>query len=235
MNCLLFMMGGSGTRFGADIPKQYIEIHGIPLFAYTLQAYDQCDFVDKAIIVSNTDWMDYTQAKAEKVLANKLLAVTAGGPTRSHSVKNGLLCCQNYLSSDDILLIHDATNPFIDKDALKQAVLMAKESGIAALVTDQVHTLYRKSGDRIEQVIPRETVCSGYSPEVFRFSEINGFYEHADDQKLETMTSAVALALDQGKAVKCVSANICNLKITYSHDMEVFKAILDYQKDYPER
>ena len=61
MNYLLLMMGGSGTRLGADRPKQYIEIDGIPIFFYILRSYNQLDCIDEIIIVSNEMWIDYVQ------------------------------------------------------------------------------------------------------------------------------------------------------------------------------
>ena len=51
MNILMLMMGGSGTRFGADIPKQYVKVEGKPIFSYILKGYDDCDFIDAIVVV----------------------------------------------------------------------------------------------------------------------------------------------------------------------------------------
>ena len=58
MNILLLMMGGSGTRVGTDIPKQYLKINNIPIFAYILKKYQQLKEIDKIVIVSNSKYID---------------------------------------------------------------------------------------------------------------------------------------------------------------------------------
>lgn len=226
MNCLIFMMGGSGVRFGAKIPKQYVKVNGMPVFAYTLGKYCECSFIDKILIVSNSDWIDYTVKIADQLLGEKLLGVISGGRTRSHSVKNGVNFCENYLDDDDIVLIHDASNPFLETDAIKRAIEVVKKFPMVCVGTDQYHTLYKRTDDVISRVVPRETVCSGYSPELFRFSLLYEFYAKANDETLENMTSAMALALSNNIEVKYIPANIINLKITRKNDMEAFKLLI---------
>ena len=82
MNTVLLMMGGSGTRFGADIPKQYIKVNDRPIFSYILEAYNKLDCVDKIIIVSHTDWVSYVEVIAKESKADKLYRVVTGGATR---------------------------------------------------------------------------------------------------------------------------------------------------------
>lgn len=228
MNCLMLMMGGNGTRFGADIPKQYIKVNGRPVFQYTLDQYNRCEEVEKVLIVSNPEWVDYTKKNAEKLLRNKLTEVVAGGSTRSHSVKNGLVCCEKYLKEDDYILIHDATNPFVARKTIGKAIQAAKETGAAVVGTNQYHTIYRRDGsDLIDCFLPRETIGSGYSPEIFRFSMIYPYYKNAKEQELSAMTSTVALVLQYGAEVQFVPADLVNLKITYPKDMEAFTALLN--------
>lgn len=235
MNYLLMMMGGSGVRFGADIPKQYIEDHGEPVFAYTLRKYNEIDLIDKIIIISNPAWLEYSSKVAKSILADKLLSVISGGKTRSHSVRNGLMCCHKTANDNDLILIHDATNPFVDASAVRKAIASATAKGAAVVGTNQYHTIYSKKADNtIESFIPRETVGSGYSPEVFKLGIIFPSYEKASDAQLEEMTSTLSLALQYGVDAVFVPANIVNLKITYSHDMNAFIALKRAEKEADE-
>ena len=59
MNILLMMMGGSGTRFGADIPKQYTIVEDAPIFSYIVKKYNDIPEIDRIVIVSHADWIDY--------------------------------------------------------------------------------------------------------------------------------------------------------------------------------
>ena len=90
MNILLLMMGGSGTRLGANIPKQYIELENRPIFSYILEAHQKCAHVDKIVIVSHQSWLGFVQKWSEWLGADKVAAITAGGSNRSESVLNGL-------------------------------------------------------------------------------------------------------------------------------------------------
>ena len=67
MNTVLLMMGGSGTRFGAAIPKQYIKVNNRPIFSYILEGYNKLECVDKIIIVSHADWVDYVEEVAKEL------------------------------------------------------------------------------------------------------------------------------------------------------------------------
>ena len=97
-------MGGSGTRLGADRPKQYIEIDGIPIFFYILRSYNKLDCIDEIIIVSNEMWIDYVEKWIDSLEIKHPISIVAGGETRSHSVYYGLKSISNRAKDEDIVL-----------------------------------------------------------------------------------------------------------------------------------
>ena len=224
MNYLLLMMGGKGTRLGADRPKQYIEIDGIPIFLYILRSYNQLECIDEIIIVSNDMWIDYVEKWINNLEIKKPISIVSGGKTRSHSVYNGLKAIADKASDDDIVLLHDATHPYVDEDGTKKVIEAIKEYGGATLGAYQYDTVYRMNDEGfITEVIPRQELVAGASPEGFKFSEIFPIYDDADDEELEQMTSGGAIALEHGIKMKTIECNVINLKITYPHDLEIFK------------
>ena len=228
MNTALLMMGGSGTRFGADIPKQYIQVGGRPIFSYILEGYNALEDVDKIIIVSHADWIDYVQEVAAEIKADKLYRVVAGGDTRSESVKNGLKAAAEYASDDDVILIHDATHPYVDAQGVSEVIAGVKEFGGATLAQFNYDTVYRMDDDHIlTNIEPRFNIVAGASPEAFTFGRIYDIYMHSPKEELEQMTSAGAIALAHGIRMKVVRANVLNLKITYADDMTLFKKLAD--------
>ena len=226
MNYLILMMGGKGTRLGADRPKQYIEIDGIPIFAYILKSYNNLKCIDEIVIVSNEIWIDYVEKWISLIQIDKPISIVAGGKTRSHSVYNGLQSISNRAEDDDIVLLHDATHPYVDEKGTIEVIDAIEEYGGATLGAYQYDTVYRMDEEGfITEVIPRQELVAGASPEGFKFSEIFPIYNAADDEELEQMTSggAGALALEHGIKMKTIEANIINLKITYPNDLEIFK------------
>ena len=228
MNTVLLMMGGSGTRFGADKPKQYIEVGGRPIFSYILEGYNALDDVDKIIIVSHADWIDYVEQIAAEIGADKLYRVVAGGETRSESVKNGLKAAAEFSADDDVILIHDATHPYVDVAGTKEVIEGVKEFGGATLAQFNYDTVYRMDDDHIlTNIEPRFNIVAGASPEAFTFGRIYDIYMNSPKEELEQMTSAGAIALAHGIKMKVVRANVLNLKITYADDMTLFTKLVD--------
>ena len=229
MNILLLMMGGSGTRFGADIPKQYILVDDRPIFSYILKKYDEMDAIDKIVIVSHRDWIDYVYEWSEKLEIKKLSNIVSGGSTRSESVFNGLKMIKNIADDNAVVLIHDATHPYVDISGTEKVIEAVNEFGGATLGSFQYDTVYEMKDGFISDVIPRQNVVVGASPEAFKLSTIHRIYENADDSEFEKMTSAGAIALANNIPMKVIPTNLINLKITYKDDMEAFKKLFyDY-------
>jgi D-ribitol-5-phosphate cytidylyltransferase len=228
VNILLLMMGGTGVRYGADIPKQYIVVDKKPVFSYIMAKYNSVEEIDKIVIVSHEAWLEYVEEWAVKLGIGKLHKIVAGGSTRSESVRNGLEAAKDIASATDVVLIHDATHPYVDIEGTLEVIEEVKRVGGATLGAAQYDTMYRLNGDSgIAEVIPRELIVSGASPEAFRFKTIYDIYEAAPEEELEKMTSAGAIALAHGIPMAVVVTNIINLKITYERDMEAFERLFD--------
>ena len=223
MNTVLLMMGGSGTRFGADIPKQYIKVNGRPIFSYILEGYNNLACIDHIVVVSHPDWIDYVNEVARELHADKLYRVVAGGSSRSESVKNGLICAAEFSGDDDVVMMHDATHPYVDAKGVEEVIEGVKECGGATLASFNYDTVYRMSDEHmLEKIEPRFNIVAGASPEAFTFRRIYDIYMNAPKEELESMTSAGAIALAYHIQMKVVRANVINLKITYADDMDLF-------------
>ena len=227
MNILFLMMGGSGTRLGHSIPKQYIEINGRPIFSYILEAHQKCDAIDKIVIVSNAAWLDHVQEWVDKLSCDKVISVTPGGINRSTSVLNGLLAIRDSAGPDDVILIHDATHPYCDEKGIRDVIAAVKEFGGATLGQAQFDTVYQTNEEGfIDKTLKRQLVFSGASPEAFTYKAISNVYFNASEEELESMTSAGAIANANDISMKVIPCNVLNLKITYPNDLRLFKILL---------
>lgn len=227
MNYYLLMMGGSGTRFGSSRPKQYTEIDHAPLFSYILAKADTIAAIDEIVIVSHRDWLDYVRQWADKTILHKPFLIVEGGENRSQSVKNGLCAIAAQAGHNDVVMIHDATHPYIDEEGIAQIVDAVNTYGGATLASKNYDTVYRTDAEgMLERVEPREYIVAGASPEAFRFGDIYRIYMESSEEKLAVMTSAGAIALANHIPMKVVPANVLNLKITYPGDMDLFLQLI---------
>ena len=221
---LLLMMGGSGLRLGAEIPKQYIEVDGQPIFSYILKDYNNLECIEGIIIVSHEDWIGFVQEWVDRLEADKVLGIVAGGVTRSNSVLNGLTELSKYAAEEDCVLIHDATHPYVDREGTEGVIRAIEEYGGATLGEYQYDTVYQIDSDNfITATLKRQEIVAGASPEGFRFGKLYKIYRDSTQQELEAMTSAGAIASANGIRMKVVPCNMLNLKITYKNDLNVFQ------------
>ena len=229
MNVCLLMMGGSGTRFGGERPKQFVLVDDMPVFAHILSGLEAAGCVDRIILVTHPEWLDDTGAWARRLNAQKVFAVVAGGENRSESVRNGLEKAAEITSADDVVMLHDATHPYVDVAGIRELAAAAREYGGATLGQRQYDTCYRvDEDDMLVEVVPRRYFVSGASPEAFLFGKIYPLYEGASREELATMTSAGAIALAHGIRMKVCTLHTINLKLTYPEDLELFRRAPDY-------
>lgn len=168
MNILLLKMDGSGTRFGSQLPKQFITVNNLPIFCHVFKAYAEKHLIDRYVLVTNEKYIDLAKSLTDKYFPHLDIDIIPGGATNAGSVKNGVLYLKKYMSDEDILLIHDATNPIVMVDYLDQLISACKKYGVATLGNEQVHGIFGKDEDNfLVKNIDKKSVVSNYSPEVF--------------------------------------------------------------------
>ena len=220
---ILLMMGGIGSRYGAELPKQFTDIDGRPLFSYIINKLSKLDFISGIVVVVNPAYLEDTCDWTEKFCPNKVLKIVPGGDTRSDSVFNGLKALQNIANPDDVVLMHDATHPYVDREGTKRVAEMVEQYGSATLASLNYDTTYMMDDDcNIVRVIPRRNVIAGASPEGFRYKQIYDIYANTPKEDMEKMTSVGAIALAHHIPMKVVPTSVLNLKITYPEDMKLF-------------
>lgn len=226
-NYALIMMAGSGTRFGAAIPKQFVEVEGKPIFVYLAAAYESLDIVDGIVSVCHPEWIDYAVDCFRKEGISKIKRIVPGGSSRSQSVQLGLNALSSIASGNDVVLIHDVTHPFIDTEQVVECINAASEIGAATLVGSCFDTMYEVDSEGyISSILQRERVVSATAPECFRMDVVYPLFAGKSPEELEVMTSAGSMLAQNGRKVKVIRTPLINLKITLHEDMEAFKKLL---------
>ena len=122
MNIAVILAGGVGNRLGAGIPKQFVEILGKPILAYTIEPFEVHPDVDAILVVCVNPYVDYIWEMKEKYGFEKLKWVTEGGSTFQESVINGMNYLSDKVQRDDTVLFHFGASPFIKSSTLSTSV-----------------------------------------------------------------------------------------------------------------
>lgn len=220
MNIAIILSGGTGTRLGADIPKQYIEVNGRTIISYCLERLEACESIDAIQVVADPAW----QETIAETRFTKIKGFSKPGATRQLSILNGLEDVRAYAEDADIVIIHDAARPLVSTDLLERIVIEAKEHQGAMPVLKMKDTVYySKDGQSIDSLLERSCIYAGQAPEAFKFGayyDANKKLSEAEILKINGSTEPAILA---GMDVVMVEGEEDNFKITTREDLERFR------------
>ena len=208
----LIVAGGSGQRFGAERPKQYLDLAGKPVLRRTVEAFLGHPQVTGVRVVIDPTWRNaYDAALSGLALPDPV----AGGASRQDSVRNGL----EALAADgapDLVLIHDAARPLIDADTIAAVIATLNGTPGAIAAVPVADTLKRGSGDAIAGTVDRDGLWRAQTPQGFRFPAILEAHRAAAGLSL---TDDAAVAERAGLTVALVPSKEDNFKVTTPDDL----------------
>ena len=178
MNIAIVLAGGTGTRVGANIPKQFIEIQGKPILAYTLDNFQTDPEIDAIEVVCHRDWIDHVQEICEKYEISKLRWLTNGGDTFQESTLNGVFNLRDKIDPSDIVIVSFGVSPFCTPDIINDSIRIAKEHGNAISAEDSpLCTCIKDDEEGTTQNLIRETIKGFSNPWRFRYGELIEAYD----------------------------------------------------------
>lgn len=229
MNYSLILSGGVGSRLGASIPKQYIDVKGKPILIYTLEKFFSCKKIDKIIIVAANQWKENIKKWIEVFNLDKSYSIADAGDSRQESIYNGLLkCAEQGVSENDKVLIHDAVRPLVSQSLIESCIdnLDMCEGIMPGLpVTDTIY----QCGDKqtITGLLNRDTLYAGQSPEGYLLKKYLKVNALCTKQQLSEARGSSELAVKGGISVKLICGELNNFKITTLADLEKFKGEIE--------
>jgi len=218
----MIVAAGSGRRFGGELPKQYQDLSGRPMLAWTLEAFQRCKVIDHIVLVVAPAERDRATALVERFGIDKVRRIEDGGQRRSNSVRRGL----SVLPEDcTTVAIHDGARPLVAPESIERVVAAAERSGAAILAVPARDTVKRAQGQSVAATEDRSQLHLAQTPQVFRLRLIQRAYDAAPDQ--ESITDDAQLVEQLGEPVTLVPGDPTNLKVTEPGDMDHAAALLD--------
>ncbi len=214
----LIVAGGKGTRIKSSLPKQFLELNGLPVLMHTILAFYRYDENLSIILVLPENDLETWKSLCVKHSFDKPITLAQGGESRFQSVKNGL----EKIEGDGLVAIHDGVRPLIDKDIIGASFRLAAvhQSAVAAVrlkesirITDQDNT---KAMDRSRFRLIQ-------TPQTFRVGLIKEAYKIKEDPSL---TDDASVAERAGHLISLFEGSYENIKITTVEDLIIAEALM---------
>jgi 2-C-methyl-D-erythritol 4-phosphate cytidylyltransferase len=225
---------GLGTRMGAELPKQFLELDGVPVLIFTLRRLAACPAITDFIVATRAEEVDaLTTRTAREDLGGRSVSVIRGGDTRQDSVANALA---ELPDNTELIMVHDAVRPLVTRDQIERVIAEARSCDAAILgipAMDTVKEVKRASLPAdvalITATIPRERVVLAQTPQVFRASLLLEAFARARKDGVSASDEA-GLIERMGLDVHVVVGSERNLKITRPGDLELAEFYLQQER-----
>ena len=228
MNFALILAGGVGSRMGESIPKQYLIVENKPVLVYSLERLQNCDRIDKIIIVADTVWREDIEAWMKQYNITKFLSFADPGATRQDSVFSGLTCCKEYAEGpQDIVLVHESARALASHDLICRIIdgLEGYDACMPVLpMKDAILLSY--SGETIDGLLDRSTLFCGQAPESFWLLPYWELNHRLSDEERAASCADHELCFKNNWKVHCIAGEENCFKLTTPGDIDRMVSLL---------
>lgn len=233
MNIALILSGGTGTRLGANIPKQYIKVDGRMVISYCIEQFVKHKEIDAIQIVANRQWHNTIQAYFEKFDCSqkgnhtKFRGFSKPGENRQLSIYHGLQDILLYALESDKIIIHDAARPLISAQIITDSLKALEGHDGVIPVLSIKDTVYRsEDGKEISALIDRSKIYAGQAPETFRLGKYYEANVKLLPDKIWSVNGSTEPAVLAGLDIVMIPGDEKNFKITTKEDLKRFCEVL---------
>ncbi|MCH5223324.1 MAG: 2-C-methyl-D-erythritol 4-phosphate cytidylyltransferase [Muribaculaceae bacterium] len=218
----VIVAGGSGSRMGGGIPKQFRSLKGRPMLWWSLKAFHDENPSTELILVLPEDfislWNDYFLTLSDGERYPHKIAV--GGESRSGSVRNGLALIDD---KDSLVAVHDGARPMVRSATISEGWKAAEIHDAAIPVVKVVDSL-RMITDSGSKSVDRSQFLAVQTPQVFKTDVLIKAYDFADGK---TFSDDAAVVENYGCPVALFPGSEDNIKVTNPKDLAVASVLLD--------
>lgn len=238
MNYVIIIAGGVGSRLGAPVPKQFIEVLGKPVIAYTMENFQNHPEIDAIELVCVEGYQNLLKEIVDKYGITKVTKIVKGGSEYERSIMNGVAGLEGIANPDDIVMIHWSASPFLNEEMISDNIRVCKEKG-NAITASYSYLLYgTNDGDCAKKAVNRESFMTLSAPQSFLYKNIVAIYKQIEEKKLfETINEhhTTVFMAELGIPLYFSKGSHTNIKITTKEDIDLFlgyQLAKKYKEDY---
>jgi 2-C-methyl-D-erythritol 4-phosphate cytidylyltransferase len=220
----IIVAGGTGTRMGAEVPKQLLKLKGRTILDRTLDPFRACPDIAGVIIAAAPSVLEHVESAILPAECGETsIMAIPGGEERQDSVRNAL---SEVPSDTDVIVVHDAVRPFIRSELINECVAAARRRGAVSVMLPVTETIKVVTSGRVFNTPDRATLWITQTPQAFQASILRAAHEAARHDGIPA-TDDCMLAERLGHPVYVVEGSDENIKITTPTDLAVAAALLD--------
>jgi len=231
----LLPTAGTGSRLGGELPKQFQQLAGKPMLAYTLEAFLQSPQIESIWIGVSVGFIDNPLLKTLAIGNKPIHFLPTGGATRQETVRNTLAAMlKSDVAGDDWVLVHDAARPGITPALIERLIASVQSSDVGGLLAVRLaDTLKQADLDsviagnvpHVEKTIPREHLWQAQTPQMFRLAKLHSALEDAIRLEPDVTDEASAMEL-AGLKPLLIEGATRNFKVTHAADWDLMQLLL---------
>jgi 2-C-methyl-D-erythritol 4-phosphate cytidylyltransferase len=216
-------MGHSSAETAGTSRKQFMLLDGSPILLHTIRKFVACPPVGEIIVALRQEDMNWFDGLLRQEALSTPVRLVEGGDSRQQSVQNALAVLD---PDTDLVVVHDAVRPFIDRTTIEKVIEEAASSGAAIVGIVPVDTVKQVRRNKIHATLPRERLTLAQTPQVFRYGLLKQAFEKArEDGFIATDESSLVERLEEVE-VSVVLGSDRNIKITKPSDMDLARLFL---------
>lgn len=232
MNVALLLSGGTGTRLGSDIPKQYIEVGGKPIISYCLERLASRNEIDEIWIVAAVDWQEQIRKWLEQSdICGKFMGFSIPGENRQLSIMNGLEDMKQYMDEESLVLVCDAVRPLLSEKLITECFrAIAAHDGVLPVLPMKDTVYLSEDGKCITKLLNRSEIFAGQAPELFQFDKYYEANRRLLPNAILQINGSTEPAIMAGMNIAMIPGDENNFKITTQADLERFCEMVEKRR-----
>lgn len=221
MNYVIIAAAGSGTRMKVKKNKVFLEINKIPMICRTILTFEKSKKIDGVLLVTRKNDIENLNKLVREYNFRKIIGIISGGKERQDSVFEGLKFLKNRdAKKNDIVLVHNGANPFVDEILINNVIVAIKKHGAAICGFKARDTIKEIKNEFVVRTLDRDYLWQIQTPQGARFADLFKAHQRAHQDGFFGTDDAMLLER-AGHKVKMVACDEKNIKITYPEDIKI--------------